>query len=206
MRIRVTQNVSTHRNDTRGKMNEETLKEKAKEYRYSTDDGEIPDAEQSYKWALSGDDGSIDLDTMDKRFSATSKLKKAVRYHLVTPCRDCTSCTIFRGFERGKLVTKGYYCHSLGVNVDKNGTCKQSRVYGPGRRKRVVVDMDGAPNGVATSPEVAAELKDERKKALIKLGRDLLKESIDGGYIGNAKGYAQRKHDLAVHEAMLSEM
>lgn len=136
-------------------------------------------------WFLAGKGGSMKPRDLQKRFASSDANLATYGYREFTPCMECKGSLIFRGWTRGMLVTRGYYCRLSCQPVSQYGTCTRARPD-PKISRRIIVDMTGAPKGEPkTREEVDAAVRNERFVA-IEAAKAVWREHLESGYGSSA--------------------
>lgn len=136
-------------------------------------------------WFLAGKGGSMKPRDLQKRFASSDANLATYGYREFTPCMECKGSLIFRGWTRGMLVTRGYYCRLCCQPVSQYGTCTRARPD-PKISRRIIVDMTGAPKGEPkTREEVDAAVRNERFLA-IEAAKAVWREHLESGYGSSA--------------------
>ena len=132
-------------------------------------------------WFLAGKGGSMKPRALQKRFASNDANMATYGYREFIPCMECRGCLIFRGWTRGVLMTRGYYCRLCCQPVSQYGTCTRAKPD-PKVSRRIIVDMTGAPKGEPkTREEVDAAVRNERFVA-IEAAKAVWREHLESGY------------------------
>ena len=137
------------------------------------------------QWIVAGKKGSMKPRDLQRRFLANDANHATFGYREYTPCMVCKSCVIYRGWTRGVITTRGFFCRLCCQPVSQYGTCTRAKPD-PKVARRIIVDMTGAPKGEPkTREEVDAAVRNERFVA-IEAAKAVWREHLESGYGSSA--------------------